>query len=143
VGRVTISGLNARDVYRSAFSVEGWSDSPITNVVIRNATVEFKGGGKAEQARQMVKGPGVDARPLPAWGLYARNVERLTIEDCRFGLAEDDFRPVVFAEGVQQLSLDNFRYPIVAGVTEPFATTNVGRVRLLGGTLPSEGTAKQ
>ncbi|HTD86288.1 MAG TPA: glycosyl hydrolase family 28-related protein, partial [Candidatus Binatia bacterium] len=35
VGRVTISGLNATGVYRSALSVESWADEPITNVVLR------------------------------------------------------------------------------------------------------------
>jgi len=66
VGRVTVTDLNATGVYRSALSVESWSDSPITNVVIRNAQIEFTGGGQAEQANQPVKGPGVDARTLPA-----------------------------------------------------------------------------
>ena len=78
VGRITVAGLNATGVYRSALSIESWSDLPITNVVIRNASIEFAGGGKAEQAAQLVKGPGVDARPLPAWGIYARKVEKLT-----------------------------------------------------------------
>lgn len=125
VGRVTVQGLNATGVYRSALSVESWADAPITNVVFRNVTVEFDGGGKAEQAKQPVRGPGVDARPLPAWGLYARNVERLTLEDVRLSLGSDDFRPVVHAEKVQTLTLDNVRYPKVAGVTEPVVTTNV------------------
>jgi hypothetical protein len=128
VGRVTVSGLNATGVYRSAISVESWAGLPVTNVVLRNVNVEFAGGGKAEQAKQPVKGPGVDARPLPAWGVYARNVERLTLEDVRLTVAQDDFRPVVFADGVQRLDLENLRFPRVPGVTEPLALTNVGSV---------------
>ena len=50
VGRITVSGLSATGVYRSALSVESWSEAPITNVVIRDAHIEFLGGGKAEQA---------------------------------------------------------------------------------------------
>jgi len=105
VGRVTINGLRATDVYRSAFSAESWADAPITNVVLRGVQVEYTGGGKASQAGQIVKGPGVDARPLPAWGLYARNVERLTLEDVRFSLAADDLRPVIHADRVERLNL--------------------------------------
>jgi len=86
-GRVTVSGLNATGVYRSALSVESWADAPITNVVFRDVNVEFAGGGTAEQARQPVNSPGVDARLLPAWGVYARNVEQLTFEDVRLSLA--------------------------------------------------------
>ncbi len=127
VGKVIVSGLNATGVYRSAISVESWTDAPITNVVIRDAQIEFAGGGQAWPAEQAVKGPGVDARPLPAWGLYARNVQTLTLEDVRFNLAADDLRPVLSADRVEQLNLDGFKFTRVPGVTEPIVTTNVGK----------------
>lgn len=126
VGKVTISGLTATGVYRSALSVESWTDAPITNVVIRNAHIEFTGGGKAWPPEQGVRGPGVDARPLPAWGLYARNVQTLTLEDVRFSLATDDFRPVLHADRVERLNLDGVKFTRVPGVNEPIITTNVG-----------------
>src|SRR5439155_24038314 len=128
VGRVTISGLTATDVYRSAFSAESWSDVPISNLVVRNVQVEFAGGGKPWPTNQTVKGPGVDARPLPAWGLYARNVQTLTLEDVRFSVAADDFRPVIHAERVERLSLDSFKFPRVQGVGEPITTSNIGKL---------------
>lgn len=130
VGRITISGLNAMGVYRSALSVESWSDLPITNVVLRNASIEFNGGGNAEQGRVPVKGPGVDARPLPAWGIYARNVEQLTVEDVRLSLAKEDLRPVVVAENVGHLALDDFKFPANESVPQPVVTNNVGKVDL-------------
>jgi hypothetical protein len=126
VGRVTISGLNASGIYRSALSVEGWGDSPITNVVVRNVHLEFAGGGTAEMARQTVKGPGVDARPLPAWGVYARNVEHLTLEDVRLSLLADDQRPAIQAESVGQLTLDGVRVPSPSGPSPVLVQTNVG-----------------
>ncbi|HZR16943.1 MAG TPA: right-handed parallel beta-helix repeat-containing protein [Verrucomicrobiae bacterium] len=125
VGRITVSGLTATEVYRSALSVESWSDLPITNVVVQDAHIEFAGGGKAEQANQPVKGPGVDARPLPAWGVYARNVENLALEDVRLSVSRDDQRPVVVAEGVQRLKMDNFKFPEMPDVAQPIVTTNV------------------
>jgi hypothetical protein len=130
VGRITIAGLNATGVYRSALSVESWSDVPITNVVFRNSSIEFGGGGTAEQSRQLVKGPGVDARPLPAWGLYARNVERLTLEDVRLSLTQRDLRPLVLADSVHELTLDNVRFTHVPEVSEPIATTNATKLTL-------------
>ncbi|MGH7973607.1 MAG: right-handed parallel beta-helix repeat-containing protein, partial [Limisphaerales bacterium] len=129
VGRVTIAGLNATGVYRAAVSVESWADAPITNVILRNAQIEFAGGGKAADAKQPVRGPGVDARPLPAWGIYARNVEQLTVEDVRLSLAREDLRPVVFADHVDRLILDNFRFTPVPGVTEPIELSKVREVR--------------
>jgi hypothetical protein len=128
VGRVTVSGLNATGVYRSAMSVESWADAPITNVVFRNVSVEFAGGGKADQAQPPVRGPGVDSRPLPAWGFYARNVERVTFEDVRLSLAQEDFRPVLLAENVQRLDLDHFRFTRVEGVAEPIRMIKVGEL---------------
>ncbi len=126
-----MSGLRATGVYRSALSVEGWGEEPIGHVVFRDVDVEFAGGGTAEQAKQQVKGPGVDARPLPAWGVYARNVDRLTLEDVRLRLAADDARPVVVAEDVRRLTLDRVRYPKVRGVPEPLVT--------LGNTTADDG----
>jgi hypothetical protein len=128
VGRVTINGLRATGVYRSALSVESWADEPITNVVVRDVQVEFSGGGKAWSAEQTVKGPGVDARPLPAWGLFARNVQSLTLEDVRFTLAADDLRPVVSADRIGRLNLEAFKFTRVPGVTELLVTTNIGRL---------------
>ena len=130
VGKVTVSGLNATGVYRSAISVESWADEPITNVVLRNVQVEFAGGGTTAQAQQPVKGPGVDARSLPAWGLFARNVQTLILEDVRFSLASDDFRPVVHADRVERLILDNFKYPRVSGMTNSVVSTNGGKVMI-------------
>jgi hypothetical protein len=130
VGRVTVSGLEATGIYHSAVALESWSDAPITNVVLRGVTVEFNGGGTAEDAKRQVRGPGVDVRPLPAWGLYARNVEQLTLEDVRFALAKDDLRPVATVGSVQRLTLDNFRFTHSPGVTEPLVTTNVGKINL-------------
>ncbi|MBK9139595.1 MAG: right-handed parallel beta-helix repeat-containing protein [Verrucomicrobia bacterium] len=128
VGRVTVSDLTATGVYRAAISVESWSDTPITNVVLRGIRVEFDGGGTAAQAKQEVKGPGVDARALPAWGIYARKVARLAIEDVRLSLAAPDFRPVLAAEEVNELLLDGFRFPAIEGVAEPYALKRVGKV---------------
>ena len=128
VGRVTINGLHATGVYRSALSAESWAAEPITNVVMRDVQAEYAGGGKAWPAGQLVKSPGVVARPLPAWGLYARHVQTLTLEDTRFSLTADDFRPVINVDGVRQLNLDGFKFARVRGVSEPVVTTNIGKL---------------
>lgn len=131
VGRITIADLVATGVYRSAISVEGWSDAPITNVTLRAAQVEFLGGGRQEQLTQRVQSPGVDARALPAWGLYARNVRTLTVQDVRMSLTSADSRPVLAADGVEFLNLDNFKFDPSAG-TEPIWTTNVANLNWPG-----------
>jgi polygalacturonase len=126
VSKVTIDGLKATGVYRSAISVESWADESISDVKIKNVSVEFNGGGTAEQAKMQVRGPGVDARPLPAWGIYARNVKSLTLSDIQFDLAKPDERPVVFADNVETLTLERFHFP---GTPNPIATTNVANLK--------------
>ena len=67
-------------------------------------------------------------RTTPSWGLYARNVQSLTLEDVRLSLAEEDTRPVVYADHVERLNLDGFRFTQVPGVTEPLLATNGSRI---------------
>ena len=125
-----VDGLNASGVYRSAFSVESWAEQPVSEVVLRNAQLEFAGGGRVWADGEAVKGPGVDARPLPAWGLYARNVDKLTVEDVRLSTLAEDTRPVVFAEQVKRLRLDNFRFMENPQVKRTLQTNAVERLEL-------------
>ena len=110
-GRITIDRLTATGCYRAALSIEGWADSPIEYVTLRDVTLEFTGGGTAEQAKAEVRTPGVDARPLPAWGLYARHVKGLDLENVRLDLQKDDVRPALIADGIDTLSIDKLRIP--------------------------------
>ena len=67
-------------------------------------------GAPAEQAKQPVKGPGIDARPLPAWALFARNVEQLTLDDARFSLRSPDLRPAILTERVFNLQTNSVTF---------------------------------
>jgi len=55
---------------------------------------------------------------LPAWGLYAHGIKKLTLHNVHFSLAADDFRPVITAEEVDQLDQINFQYTRVPGVNQ-------------------------
>jgi hypothetical protein len=63
-GRIVINGMQATGVYRSALSIESWAESPVTNIVIRNAQVEFMGGGKPGQLARSKRS--WSRRPSPA-----------------------------------------------------------------------------
>jgi hypothetical protein len=128
VGRVVIDDLHATGIYRAAFAVESWAETPMTNVVIRDAWLEYTGGGSTSLAAQAVAGPGVDARPLPAWGFYLRNVQQLRLENVQLSLQQEDGRPAVLADRVQELRLRNFSVPRVTGASEAIVTTNGAHV---------------
>jgi hypothetical protein len=134
--RITVTRLTATGVYRAACSVESWAEAPFKNVTFRDMDIEFEGGGTAGKIPMQVKAPGVDARPLPAWGFYARNVENLTFEDVRLTCVKPDLRPLMICEDVNQLTLDGFRFTRCQEVPEPLVLNRVGDVRLSNTDLP-------
>jgi hypothetical protein len=134
--RITVTRVTATGVYRAACSVESWADAPFKNVTFRDIDIEFEGGGIAGKIPTQVKAPGVDARPLPAWGLYARHVGNLTFEDLRMTCTKPDTRPVMICEDVNQLTLDTFRFTQCQDVNEPVVLNHVANVRLSHTDLP-------
>lgn len=127
-GRITVTRASATGVYRAACSVESWAETPFKDVVFRDVDIEFEGGGAADAVAREVKSPGVDARPLPAWGFYARDVDHLTLEDVRLTCKKPDLRPVMIGEDVNDLTLDTVRFPRYEGVANPLMLKDVKRV---------------
>lgn len=131
-GNIQVNRVNATGVYRAASAVESWAATPFTNVVFRDVTVEYKGGGTLDQSKLSVKSPGVDARVLPAWGFYAKNVQNLEFDNVRFRYEKEDLRPVFILDGVERLVLDDFKYPWTADVPEVFRLNDVAQVQCHG-----------
>lgn len=136
-GSIVVNRVTATGVYRAASSVESWAETAFENVVFRDVTVEFEGGGTLRQARMKVKSPGVDARPLPAWGFYARNVKNLSFANVRLAYGKEDLRPVMICEGVERLALDSFKFQRAAGVPDPLVLSDVANVLLCDTDLPT------
>ena len=95
-GEIIVERLNASGVYRAACSVESWTDDPIERFVLRDVSIEYEGGGKRSEASSQLPKPGLDARRLPTWGFFGRNINQLILEDIRptsrvgcWGLLED------------------------------------------------------
>lgn len=109
-GRIVVNRASATGVYRAASSVESWAETAFENVVFRDVTIEYKGGGTKKQARNRVKSPGVDPRRLPAWGFYARNVGHLQFDNVKLRYKKDDLRPALICDGIKHLVLDNFKF---------------------------------
>lgn len=137
-GTVTVNRVNATGVYRAAASVESWAETPFTNVVFRDVTIEYKGGGTAEQGRQTVKSPGVDARPLPAWGLYARQVQNLQLDNVRLRCEQADLRPALICDGVERLGLESLRFDRFSNAPTALVLTNVGQATVRATELTPE-----
>ena len=96
-GEIVAERIRVVDAYMTACSVESWSERPFANVTFRDVSVTFAGGATNRPLLDMIKPPGVDARPLPVWGFYARNVTSLTLENVSLKTASPDTRPASFA----------------------------------------------
>ena len=131
-GSIVVSQVTATGVYRAAASVESWASKPFKNVVFRDVTIGYKGGGTRQQAQMKVKSPGVDARPLPAWGFHARNVQNLQFDNVRLRYDKEDLRPALICNGVECLTLEDFSYPQPAHASEPLVLIDVGHVQRRG-----------
>lgn len=127
-GRITVQRASVTGAHLAAASVESWAEAPIAEVVFRDVTMEFDGGGQPEAAPSEVRGPGVDARRLPAWGLYARHVGQLVLDNVRLRTTRDDLRPAVMATRVDRLRIDGFRFPAPEAAPAVLVWSGVARV---------------
>jgi len=135
-GRIAVSGAAATGVYHAACSVESWAETPFTDVVFRDVSVEFEGGGAFRKEQELVKAPGVDARTLPVWGFYARNVGNLRFENVRLSCAKEDQRPVMICEDVKRLTFDDVAFPRSAKAPDLFLLSDVAHLWSQGDGLP-------
>ncbi len=136
-GSIVVNRVTTTGVYRAASSVESWAESAFENVVFRDVTIEFEGGGTLQQARSRIKSPGVDARPLPAWGFYARNVRNLQFDNVRLRCEKDDLRPVLICDAVERLTLDSFKFQRPPTAPDPLMLSDVANVLLCDTDLPT------
>ncbi len=128
--KIEVSNVRATGVYRAASSVESWAEEPFGEVNFRNVTIQYHGGGTAEQARTPVKAPGVDARPLPAWGFYLRNVNVLRLENVELETIKPDARPMLIAHGVRRLELGPWKFPDPPEGSDLLVLDDVSQVEL-------------
>lgn len=129
-GTIRVQRINASGVYRAAFSAESWAESPITNLVVRDVTIEYTGGGRAANPMPAVRAPGVDVRPLPAWAFYGRNIQRLELDHWRLRWEKPDTRPALLLETVGEAWLDTVDLRHTTNAAPPLVTTNVGAIHL-------------
>jgi hypothetical protein len=85
----------------------------IQDISFRDIHVTFPGGGTAQEAalRQVPQMSGNEyfqSGVLPAYGMYARNVRGLTLDDVRFDLATPDLRPALVFDHVEDVGLNGF-----------------------------------
>ena len=124
--RATVAAqpLEHPDIHFELYKKEGEKNSCITlnamgayyleNISFTDVHVKYAGGGTAEQAAKKV--PEIAAEYFgvwdeapggpPAYGLYARNVKGLTLQNVRLEFEQPDARPAIIFDNVQDASLN-------------------------------------
>ncbi len=83
----------------------------IENILLSDVQVIYAGGGTAEMAAlrdvpQVSGGEYFACGVLPAYGLFARNVRGLMLDDVRFEIASPDSRPAIVFDHVQDAAVN-------------------------------------
>jgi hypothetical protein len=84
--------------------------SIVENISFDDVHLTFGGGGTAEEAARRdlpeIAGEYFALGPMPAYGLYARNVRALTMNNVRLQVSQPDLRPAVILDHVEDAAID-------------------------------------
>jgi polygalacturonase len=93
----------------SAIVLNAVGDAIVENITFDNVHLTFGGGGTAQEAANRnvpeVAGEYFMLGPIPAYGFYARNARKVTLNNVRFEVAQPDLRPAVIFDRVQDATI--------------------------------------
>jgi polygalacturonase len=103
------SGYNVGEI-RSCIVLNGVAPAFLQNISFDDVHITFGGGGTAEDAaiRDVPKRAGeyFELGRIPAYGLWARNVRGLTMNNVRFEVEQPDLRPAVIFDHVEDAAVN-------------------------------------
>ena len=83
-------------------------DAYMENIALHDVQLTYGGGGTAEEASReipQIAGEYFEVGTPPAYGLYARNVRGLSLNNVRFDVAKPDLRPALVLDHVSDASI--------------------------------------
>ena len=115
---ISINNVIAEDVDSLAgIIITGMEGHPIRNVSLSNINITYRGGGTADMAERTYREQGTNypeprfAGPTPAYGIYARHVDGLHLNNITFQTARPDYRPATVFDDVDGLTVSELRAP--------------------------------
>jgi hypothetical protein len=126
---------------------QGHPQSSIENILLEDINITFSGGGTLEQAnrRNIVDMDQIDYRKdgywtdhkttwgiPPAYGLYARHIKGLTLQNVTFQLANPDQRSAVLLSDSENIRLTSFTAAADPPTTALITALNCASLQLRG-----------
>jgi polygalacturonase len=119
---IFISNIIATSVdMNSGIQITGMQEQPIEGLRLENIRLVFNGGGTKKDAARVPPELGTGyPEPrgiMPAYGVFARHVKDLELDNVHVSFENEDLRPAMVCIDVNGLEIDNFKAQIAAGVT--------------------------
>jgi hypothetical protein len=103
------SKYNPGEIF-SCITLNAMDDVFLENISFNNVHITFPGGGTTEQAAirdvPKVAGEYYQIGIPPAYGMYARNVRGLSLQNIRFAMASPDLRPALILDNVEDATVN-------------------------------------
>ena len=110
-GKIWVERVKASNINAYAASVESWKGGMFDEVVFRDVSIEYTGHPDASSSDASLRQPGADARSLPCWGWFVRNVKNVVFENVDLRYTETDSRPALHFDNVATIRFIGMKYP--------------------------------
>ena len=97
--------------------ITGMPGTPLENISLKNITVQYAGGGRAEHASREYREQGTNypepkfAGFTPSYGVFARHVRGLKLTNINFSVERPDERPMLRFEDTEGVEIKNVNGP--------------------------------
>ena len=127
----------------SPSSIVGTPQHRIQNVLLENILLSYPGHADTAYAYRGCSPDELAAIPewerrypefsmwkeLPAWGLYIRHADNITLRNVTLRLEGDDYRPAIVADDVEGLSIENTNLNDTGSTPAQFIANNCGTIK--------------
>ena len=119
---IMISNVIANDVDSLAgIIVTGMPGQPLRNISLSNIRIQYRGGCAAELGKREYREQGTNypepkfAKETPSFGLYARHVDGIEVDNVSFMTMKPDYRPAIMLDDVQNERIANIKADVQKG----------------------------
>ncbi|SCW49483.1 glycoside hydrolase family 28 protein [Mucilaginibacter sp. NFR10] len=139
---------NAQLMPPSGILITGIPGHNIKGLTLKNIEINLAGGGSEENARQVVP-EAIDKYPevktfgplVPAYGIWARHVDGLKLDNIKLTLGSNDLRPAFICEDGKNIELNSCIIPETAGAQAVIRLESVAEALIKNTTVAGSADA--